>query len=127
MTEEARVFKRTRYVLAVCGVLGFGLLGVALPATSQMMRDAGPGMMNAGRSSSSPTTGIPLGASKGEKEFHQVCSTCHETPDPRMYAPDQWPRVVGRMKYYMSSYGMTVPDPKTFRDIEQYLKSHAAN
>lgn len=103
-----------------------GSLLVANPASAQMMGGMGPGMGQTSPRSTSEAAGSLSGASEKKKGlFLRVCSSCHAAPDPRLHTPDQWPRVVSRMKRYMSSSGVPLPDAKTIHEIESYLEEHA--
>ena len=91
----------------------------------QRMNAGMMGMMNEGQQSG-PVADANPNQNQGAAAFQQVCSACHGLPDPRQHTAAQWPRVVHRMEYHMSSYGMRLPDAKTIQAINHYLESHAA-
>ena len=106
------------------------LVSVTSVANAHMM---GAGTMRAGMmgtmdegQQSGPAADANQSQGKGAAAFQQVCSACHGLPDPRQHTAAQWPRVVHRMEYHMSSYGMRLPDSKTIQAINHYLESHAA-
>lgn len=104
------------------------LVSATSVASAHMMGNgtmgAGMGMMNEGQPSG-PVTDSNQSQGKGAAAFQQVCSACHGLPDPRQHTASQWPRVVHRMEYHMSSYGMPLPDSETIQAINHYLESHA--
>lgn len=125
--EDDRGSIRQTWCSFVTGILVvLGSLVVVAPASAQMMGNMGSGMGQASPRSTSAAAGSQTGASNKKKEmFLRVCSSCHAAPDPRLHAPDQWPQVVRRMKRYMSSSNLPLPDKKTFHEIKSYLEEHA--
>ena len=88
-----------------------------------MGQQMGPGMMPGYSTPMSPQrTGQP----SGWVEFAQTCSQCHGLPSPRMHTASQWPEVVARMRYIMSSSGAPIPSQQAFDDITRYLSTEAA-
>jgi len=66
-------------------------------------------------------SGAALPADPGRAEFLALCSRCHELPDPRSHAPEDWVAVVARMSARMASMlGAALP-PDQQRDIARYL------
>lgn len=86
-----------------------------------------PGTMGPGMMGRQPDSGSGSGqrAPGGAVEFQQVCSLCHAPPNPGAHTADQWPGIVRRMEKYMSSQGMSLPDPQTIQNIEDYLKAQS--
>lgn len=59
--------------------------------------------------------------------FVATCGRCHELPDPRTYAPEDWVAVVERMRTRMEAVFAEVLPAETAAGIVQYLveTSHA--
>lgn len=48
-------------------------------------------------------SGAALPSGEGRTEFLALCGRCHELPDPRAHAPEDWLAVVTRMEQRMNS------------------------
>ena len=58
--------------------------------------------------------------------FAATCSQCHAAPDPAQHTAKEWARVVLRMKTNIIAAGKRVPDEKTVKLINDFLKTHSA-
>lgn len=71
-----------------------------------------------------PPEKLPLPKRHGIETFKRVCSRCHALPSPRLHTPEQWPRVVERMR--INSYLLRADEPITTeetQDAVSYLKA----
>ncbi|KPJ94159.1 MAG: hypothetical protein AMJ53_05820 [Gammaproteobacteria bacterium SG8_11] len=59
--------------------------------------------------------------------FETTCSQCHAAPDPAQHSPNEWARVVLRMKSNIMAAGKEMPDDVTVELITEYLQSHSQN
>lgn len=59
--------------------------------------------------------------------FATTCSQCHAAPDPTQHSPNEWARVVLRMKSNIVAAGKQMPDEATVELITEYLQSHSQN
>ena len=59
--------------------------------------------------------------------FETTCSQCHAPPDPAQHSPNEWARVVLRMKSNIVAAGKQMPDDATVELITEYLQSHSQN
>ena len=59
------------------------------------------------------------------KLFNAVCSQCHDLPDPKQHAAEEWPAVVQRMTRNMELMGKPVPDLAALDMILGFLQKHA--
>lgn len=71
-------------------------------------------------------SGVPLPAAPGRVDFVSVCSRCHELPDPRSYASDDWSAVVTRMGERMQSMLGTALTADQSSEIVRYLVTVSA-
>jgi hypothetical protein len=61
------------------------------------------------------------------KAFESTCSQCHAAPDPAQHSPNEWARIVLRMKNNIVAAGKEMPDDKTVELINDFLKAHGNN
>ncbi len=61
------------------------------------------------------------------RAFESTCSQCHAAPDPTQHSPNEWARVVLRMKSNIVAAGKETPDDETVELITDFLKSHSNN
>lgn len=66
-------------------------------------------------------SGAALPVGPGRAEFAAVCSRCHELPDPRSHASEDWLAVVARMGERMDSMLGTALAANQQSDIVRYL------
>ncbi|MGD8938218.1 MAG: hypothetical protein PVJ72_02505 [Gammaproteobacteria bacterium] len=59
------------------------------------------------------------------RAFESTCSQCHAAPDPTQHSPNEWARVVLRMKNNMHAAGKEMPDENTVELINDFLKAHS--
>lgn len=59
--------------------------------------------------------------------FVTTCSQCHAAPDPLQHTPNEWARVVLRMKNNIVAAGKSLPDEQTVDMITEFLKTHSNN
>jgi hypothetical protein len=64
-------------------------------------------------------------ATPAGQAFVATCSQCHAAPDPAQHSPNEWARIVLRMKNNISAAGMEMPDEKTVESITGFLKAHS--
>jgi hypothetical protein len=64
-------------------------------------------------------------ATAAGQAFQTTCSQCHAAPDPAQHSPNEWPRVVLRMRNNISAAGLKMPDEKTVDLITGFLKAHS--
>lgn len=64
--------------------------------------------------------------------FIRTCIQCHDLPDPKMHASEEWPLVVSRMfdrlqrrkAFSMESKALFLPSPSELGEIATYLSRH---
>ncbi len=61
------------------------------------------------------------------RAFEATCSQCHAAPDPAQHSPNEWARVVLRMKNNITAAGRPIPDDATMDMITEFLKTHGAS
>ena len=64
-------------------------------------------------------------ATPAGQAFQTTCSQCHAAPDPAQHGPNEWARIVLRMKNNISAAGMEMPDEQTVELITGFLKAHS--
>ena len=71
-------------------------------------------------------SGAALPAGPGRAEFVTACSRCHELPDPRSHASEDWLAVVVRMGERMTSMLGTTLTATQQADVVRYLAAASA-
>ena len=59
------------------------------------------------------------------RAFESTCSHCHAAPDPTQHNPNEWARIVLRMKSNIVAAGKEMPDDNTVELITDFLKAHS--
>lgn len=59
------------------------------------------------------------------RAFETTCSQCHAAPDPAQHSPNEWARIVLRMKNNIVAAGKEMPDDNTVELITDFLTSHS--
>lgn len=58
----------------------------------------------------------------GASKYLRICMQCHELPDPKQHAPNEWKSVVQRMKRHMHSMSKAAPNTESTNVLIKYLK-----
>lgn len=69
----------------------------------------------------------PESDSEPAKLYIAKCGECHAAPLPEIHTVNQWPGVVQRMQFRMTSKAMRELDKYELKMIVEYLQKHARN
>jgi cytochrome c5 len=59
---------------------------------------------------------------KDAETFKEVCSRCHDLPDPKQFTQEEWPGIVAAMKENMMDMEVPLPSPEEEEQILQFLR-----